>query len=325
MSLAFSDHLRRRGGGVRLHGRAVGICRRTGRLARGEQRLLAARRCRVHGRPDALRIEAPHAPERARVPEQRRRRALCARARTRRKIPPTRPGSPRPRLGFFGVIDERLDIDLVGGGCVGASGLAFRFRRSGREDRSGEAAARGEHPLPRREGLLGAAGVHQPAGTSRCCRSRATKRPASSARPRRRSTWPPGVLSSRPRFAMSSAPTASVGSRALPIHLPTSSPLSRPLWPNPTHRAVAPLTRGSRGCRGRPRGRRCGTWWRRPLRSAPEQARRHIRPTPASMARRPPRERGEGPVHVRLSRRRGGLRRVAFWPNASRRSPARKS
>ena len=70
-----------------------------------------------------------------RVPEQRRRRALRACAPGRCQIPRTRRDIPHPRLGFFGVIDERMDLDLLGErrGC--APGLAVRHGRAGRQDR----------------------------------------------------------------------------------------------------------------------------------------------------------------------------------------------
>ena len=73
------------------------------------------------------------------------------------------------------------------------------------------AAAGAEHPLPRAEAVRRSCRRTSPAGTSRCCRSRATRRRASSARPRRPSTWRPGNRSSRRRSATSCART---GSRA---------------------------------------------------------------------------------------------------------------
>ncbi|MGA0597867.1 glycosyltransferase [Enterovirga sp. CN4-39] len=41
--------------------------------------------------------------------------AHFARARIDRRDPPDQAGIPGPRLGFFGVIDERMDLDLVAG------------------------------------------------------------------------------------------------------------------------------------------------------------------------------------------------------------------
>ena len=105
-----------RGDRLRLHGRTVGVRRRAdGAAASAKRELFAARRPGVHRRPDALRGEARTAPERSRVSEQRRRRALRAGAPNRGAIPPTRRAIPHPRLGFFGVIDERMDLALLDG------------------------------------------------------------------------------------------------------------------------------------------------------------------------------------------------------------------
>ena len=72
------------------------------------------------------------------------------------------------------MIDERMDIELARGVGGGAAGLAVRDDRSGRQDRSGDAAARGQHPLPRDRSPTTSCRATSPAGTSRCCRSRAT-------------------------------------------------------------------------------------------------------------------------------------------------------
>ena len=56
------------------------------------------------------------------------------------RIPPIRPRSAGRGSGFFGVIDERLDIELVAGAAAAAARLAVRDHRTGRQDRSGDAA-----------------------------------------------------------------------------------------------------------------------------------------------------------------------------------------
>ena len=63
--------------------------------------------------------------------------------------------------------------------------------RPGREDRSGRAAAPPEYSLLRAARLRTSCRRTSRAGTSACCRSRATRRRDSSARPRRSSTWRP--------------------------------------------------------------------------------------------------------------------------------------
>ena len=65
-----------------------------------------------------------------------------------------------------------------------------------------------EHPLPRVRSPTTSCRTTSPAGTSRCCRLRATRRRGSSARRRHRSTWPPASPSSRRRFATSCDRTA---------------------------------------------------------------------------------------------------------------------
>ena len=59
--------------------------------------------------------------ERARVSEQRRRAALRARPRPSRDDPADQAAIPRPRLGYFGVIDERMDYELLRGVAAAAS------------------------------------------------------------------------------------------------------------------------------------------------------------------------------------------------------------
>ena len=58
---------------------------------------------------------------------------------------------PHPRLGFYGVIDERLDAKLLASVADARPGMAFRPAGAGRENRSRVIAAPPEHPLSRRQ------------------------------------------------------------------------------------------------------------------------------------------------------------------------------
>ena len=126
---------------LRLHGRAVGVQERAAPDAPARDRAAEERRPRRHRRAAPLRGQAQCQPERALPAERGRRRALLG---APRDAPTERDGaapkrcrapSPRPRLGFFGVIDERLDLDLVARGRRRRSGMADRHGRPGREDR----------------------------------------------------------------------------------------------------------------------------------------------------------------------------------------------
>ena len=55
-------------------------------------------------------------------------------ARTKLPEPADQISIPHPRLGFFGVIDERFDIDLVRKMAELKTGMAIYFYRSGRKD-----------------------------------------------------------------------------------------------------------------------------------------------------------------------------------------------
>ena len=55
--------------------------------------------------------------------------------------PPTRPACPRPRLGFYGVVDERMDLELLGRRGRRPARLVARHGRPGGEDRPGRPAA----------------------------------------------------------------------------------------------------------------------------------------------------------------------------------------
>ncbi len=76
-------------------------------------------------------------------------RAHFAKARVRQFEPADQEDLPRPRLGFYGVIDERFDIELLGQGRRNAPRLVVRHGRPGREDRRRRPAEAAQHPLSR--------------------------------------------------------------------------------------------------------------------------------------------------------------------------------
>ena len=137
MALGFSAGLTARGGGLRLHGRAVALPRRAARAAGARSRACSAPADLVFTGGQSLYEAKRDAPRRRpRLPQQHRRRSTSAGARPPRPSPPTRPASRGPRLGYFGVIDERIDLDLLAGVADAAPGLAVRDGRPGGEDRS---------------------------------------------------------------------------------------------------------------------------------------------------------------------------------------------
>jgi hypothetical protein len=100
------------------------------------------------------------------------------------------------RLGFFGVIDERMDLGLLDN--------VARLRPDWQLVLIGPVIKVDPLDLPRRPNIhyLGTKSYEQlPAGTWRCCRSRKTRPRASSARPRLPSIWPRGSRSCPRRFA----------------------------------------------------------------------------------------------------------------------------
>ena len=143
--------------------------------------------------------------------EQRRRGALRVGAALAPPSPPDQRDIPRPRLGFFGVIDERLDIALLAGLAEARPDWQFVMIGPVVKIDPGELPRPRQHPLPRRRSRTPSCRATSPAGTSRCCRSPATRRRASSARPRRPSISPPASRSCRRRSATSSRRTASAG------------------------------------------------------------------------------------------------------------------
>ena len=83
-----------------------------------------------------------------------------SRARGRRQADPADQAAiPRPRLGYFGVIDERIDLDLLAGVAAHRPDWQLVLHRSRGQDRSGAPAAGAQHPLPWAEELRGAAVV----------------------------------------------------------------------------------------------------------------------------------------------------------------------
>ena len=113
MALAFTRHLHAARRGLRLHGRALGLRRRARRDARARSGTARTRRRRLHRRPDPLRGQAAQPSERPRrfraaSTSTTSRAAGCA-----SRIRDDQARIPHPRLGFFGVIDERMDLELL--------------------------------------------------------------------------------------------------------------------------------------------------------------------------------------------------------------------
>jgi hypothetical protein len=71
------------------------------------------RRPRLHRRHEPLRSQASTAIPTSTPSRRASTPHFGAGARGGRADPPDQAGIPRPRIGFFGVIDERMDIDLV--------------------------------------------------------------------------------------------------------------------------------------------------------------------------------------------------------------------
>jgi UDP-galactopyranose mutase len=89
-----------KGASLRMKERERDLCARADLVFTGGQSLYEAKRFlhrSVHAFPSA--VDVPH----------------FARARSIATDPADQQGIPHPRLGFFGVIDERLDIDLIAG------------------------------------------------------------------------------------------------------------------------------------------------------------------------------------------------------------------
>ena len=232
------------------------------RCAQREARAAGARRPRVHRRPEPLRGQA-----RTCIRRSTRSRAAStsrtSRARgSRSAIPPTRPRIPHPRLGFFGVIDERIDLDLLRGVAGAAARLAVRDARAGREDRSARRCRSGPN--------IHYLGIE--AATRSCRRYLAGWDVALLPFARNESTrfisptkTPEYLAAGRPwcrrRSATWCARTASRGWRASPTRRPSSSPRSTRALREDAARGRSAPTRSCARCRGTSPGPACASWW----------------------------------------------------------------
>ena len=150
---------------LRQHGRALALPRRLAASCIDLETALFARgRPRLHGRHEPLRGQAQSPSQRPWLPVLDRLRPFRAGARRSRRDPADQAGIPHPRLGFFGVIDERMDVDLLAEVAELRPRLAVRDDRPGREDRPRDPAAPRQHPLARRQVLQGAAALSRRLG-----------------------------------------------------------------------------------------------------------------------------------------------------------------
>ena len=148
---------------------------------------------------------------------------------------------PHPRIGFFGVLDERLDRDLIAG--VAALRPDWHLVLLGpvvKIDPSALPQAANIHYLGQKS-YASFRGIW-PGGTWPCCRSRAMRRRASSVRRRHPNTWQPDNRSSPPRFVTLSVPMAIRDWSALPTAPRTSSRPSTRRSPKIRRRACVPPT-----------------------------------------------------------------------------------
>ncbi len=115
---------------------------------------------------------------------------------------------PHPRLGFFGVIDERLDRDLVA--ALAAARPDWHVVMLGPVVKIDAASLPAAPTTSTGSGGSPTASCPptSPGGTCACSRSPGTGPPSSSARRRRWSTWPPSGRSSRRRSRTWPSPTA---------------------------------------------------------------------------------------------------------------------
>ena len=294
---AFTHHLTPQRRRLRLHGRAVGVRRRARRSCATLEQRAASRSADVvfTGGQTPVRGQARTAPERARVPEQRRRRALRAGARRSSAEPPDQARDPAPAARLLrrdrraawtsscsrGVAAARPDWQLVLVGPVAKIDPATLPRAANIHYLGAKAYAE----LPRVHRGLG-----RRAAAVRAQRGDALHQPDQDAGvPGRRQA---GRLDVDPRRRPPVRRAA--GWRASPTRRRRSSPPSRRRWPRTPRRARA---RGRRVPRADCRGTAPGRAMRRPDRAGRSQragsAPAH-RPTPASSAS-PPLTRG-GPV-----------------------------
>ena len=78
-------------------------------------------------------------------------RAHFAKARSRLFDPADQEDLPRPRLGFYGVLDERFDTELLGEVAALRPNWSFVMVGPVVKISRGGSAAPAEHPLPRRQ------------------------------------------------------------------------------------------------------------------------------------------------------------------------------
>ena len=202
---------------------------------------------------------------------------------------------PHPRLGFFGVIDERFDLPLLDALADAHPEWQFVHGRPGREDRPGDAAAArrtsttsassrtSELPaLPRRLGRLPAAvraervdALHQPDQDARIHGGRASRSSA-----RRSPTWPSRTATS----SHLGGHAGGVRRRLRARRWPTT--------PSATQRACAACA----ACCARPRGTRPSRAWSEHDRSRRRDAPHRPRESPNGRRCQPAdRERGIAP------------------------------
>ena len=124
----------------------------------------SARRPGIHRRPQSLPGQEGPAPQRVTASPAAWTPGISPRPRTGCRRRPIRSDLPHPRLGFFGVIDERFDMPLLRAMAERASRLADRAGRTGGEDRPGLAAAGAKHPLLRPTLLSAAARLSEGLG-----------------------------------------------------------------------------------------------------------------------------------------------------------------
>ena len=158
--------------GLRLHGRALVVCRRAAGAARARGATAQVRGPRVHGWPKPVRGKARLPSQRLLLPVECRRGALragadvgCGRS-TRRRSAPAHRFCRRDRRA------RRPRARRASGGCPAR--LAGSAGRTGHEDRRVLCAPATEHPPPGREGVRRAAVV--PRALGRCLDAVRTER-----------------------------------------------------------------------------------------------------------------------------------------------------
>ena len=158
MMLPFSRASARRLHGLRLHGRAGQLhASRRPNCSPLERELLARADLVFTGGYSLYEAKRDRPPDGPPVPVERRSRAFRARARGAIDEPADQARLPRPRLGFYGVIDERMDLELLA--ALADARPDWSIVMVGpvvKIDRGRPAAAR-QHPLPRRQDLCRAA------------------------------------------------------------------------------------------------------------------------------------------------------------------------